>query len=235
MLMHQAGVLAELSSMVMPLSFIICALVVIYLVGMADDLVGVKYRAKFVAQIICALLICSGGIILDDFHGFLSLQILPNWVAVLLTVILTVFITNAINLIDGIDGLASGLSAIACLFYAWVFYGVGLYLYSVLAVATLGALVPFFLYNVWGNVTKHRKIFMGDTGALTIGLILSVLSIRICLTEATRPQWRLPRCSYRASTLCASTCIDSNQAAIPSYPTRPTSITSCLPWACVSA
>ncbi len=180
MLMHQAGVLAELSSMVMPLSFIICALVVIYLVGMADDLVGVKYRAKFVAQIICALLICSGGIILDDFHGFLSLHILPDWVAILLTVILTVFITNAINLIDGIDGLASGLSAIACLFYAWVFYGVGLYLYSVLAVATLGALVPFFLYNVWGNVTKHRKIFMGDTGALTIGLILSVLSIRIC-------------------------------------------------------
>ena len=180
MLMHEAGVLTELSTMVMPLSFIICALVVIYLVGMADDLVGVKYRAKFVAQIICALLICSGGIILDDFHGFLSLHILPNWVAILLTVILTVFITNAINLIDGIDGLASGLSAIACLFYAWVFYGVGLYLYSVLAMATLGALVPFFLYNVWGNAIKHRKIFMGDTGALTIGLILSVLSIRIC-------------------------------------------------------
>lgn len=89
-----------------------------------------------------------------------------------------VFIINAINLIDGIDGLASGFSAIACGFY--VFLDSGLYLFSTLSVAMLGALLPFFCFNVFGNAQKHKKIFMGDTGALTIGLLLSVMSIEAC-------------------------------------------------------
>lgn len=161
-------------------SFIFCATIVLYLTGMADDLVSVKYRAKFVAQIFASGLIIIGGALLDNLHGFLWLETLPTAVAVILTLLLTVFITNAINLIDGIDGLASGLSAIACAFYGCVCYDTGLYAYSALAFATLGALVPFFYYNVFGNAAKHSKIFMGDTGALTIGLILSVLSIKVC-------------------------------------------------------
>lgn len=161
-------------------SFIFCATIVLYLTGMADDLVSLKYRAKFVAQIFASGLIIIGGALLDNLHGFLCLETLPTAVAVILTLLLTVFITNAINLIDGIDGLASGLSAIACAFYGCVCYDTGLYAYSVLAFATLGSLVPFFYYNVFGNAAKHSKIFMGDTGALTIGLILSVLAIKIC-------------------------------------------------------
>lgn len=160
--------------------FIICAIITLYLVGMADDLIGVKYRAKFVAQIFAAALVIMGGVTLSDLHGFLWLHALPGPVAIIATVILTVFITNAINLIDGIDGLASGLSGMACLFYGFVCYGAGLYVYSMLAFATLGALTPFFYYNVFGNAARQKKIFMGDTGSLTIGLILSVLSIRIC-------------------------------------------------------
>lgn len=177
---HREQVLFEFQRMLTPLSFIVCSAVIMYLVGIADDLVGVRYRAKFVAQILCASLICAGGIYLNDFHGFLWINKLPMIPAILITILVCVFITNAINLIDGIDGLASGLSGIACCFYAWVLYDARLYLFSVLAMATLGALVPFFVYNVWGNVEKHNKIFMGDTGALTIGLILSVLSFRVC-------------------------------------------------------
>lgn len=160
--------------------FIFCATIVLYLIGMADDLISVKYRAKFVAQIFASGLIIIGGVLLDNLHGFLWLETLPTAVAVILTLLMTVFITNAINLIDGIDGLASGLSAIACAFYGCVCYITGLYVYSALAFATLGALVPFFYYNVFGNADRHSKIFMGDTGALTIGLILSVLSIKVC-------------------------------------------------------
>ena len=158
--------------------FIACAVIILYLVGMADDLVGVKYRAKFVAQILAALFIVAGGISLNDLYGFLWIDLLPDYAAWTLTILLVVFITNAINLIDGIDGLASGLSALACAFYGIIFFKAGLHVYAMLAFATLGALVPFFYYNVFGDPTRHSKIFMGDTGALTIGLILSVLSIR---------------------------------------------------------
>lgn len=169
-----------LHSSLISFCFIISAIIVLYLVGMADDLIGLKYRAKFLAQVFSSVLIIAGGVYMNDLHGFLWLNSLPLSVAILLSILLTVFITNAINLIDGIDGLASGLSAIACAFYGYFFYEASLYLYSMLAFATLGALVPFLYYNVFGNAQKHSKIFMGDTGALTIGLILSVLSIRLC-------------------------------------------------------
>ncbi|MDE6439101.1 MAG: undecaprenyl/decaprenyl-phosphate alpha-N-acetylglucosaminyl 1-phosphate transferase, partial [Muribaculaceae bacterium] len=161
------------------LCFIACAVIILYLVGMADDLIGLKYRAKFMAQIVSAALVVVGGIYIDNLHGFLWVGQMHIGVAVLLTILLTVFITNSINLIDGIDGLASGLSAIACAFYGVVFFKAGLHIYGMLAFAALGALVPFFYYNVFGNAHKHSKISMGDTGALTIGLILSTLSIRI--------------------------------------------------------
>lgn len=169
-----------LESSITSLFFIICSIIILFLVGIADDLIGVKYRAKFIAQILSSALIIIGGIHMDSLHGFVWVFTLPPVLAILLTVLLTVFIINAINLIDGIDGLASGLSAIACMFYGYIFVTCKLHIYAMLAFATLGALVPFFYYNVFGNVKKRRKIFMGDTGALTVGLILSILSIRIC-------------------------------------------------------
>jgi len=168
---------------IQPLCFTCCGAIILYLTGMADDLVGVKYRAKFVMQTFAAALVIICGIRIENLHGFLGIYELPAAAAVLLTGLLIVFIINAINLIDGIDGLASGLSAIACTFYAYVFLHSNLYIFSALAVATLGALLPFFMFNVFGNANKHKKIFMGDTGALTIGLFLSVMSIETCSIE----------------------------------------------------
>lgn len=167
------------------LCFLTCATVTLYLVGMADDLIGLRYRAKFVAQIIAAALIIAGGIRLADLHGLVGINAMPAGFTIGLTILLTVFITNAINLIDGIDGLASGLSAIACAIYGYMFFHAGLHIFALLSFATLGALVPFFWYNVFGDAAKHGKIFMGDTGSLTIGLMLSVLSIRVCAIDGT--------------------------------------------------
>lgn len=171
---------SESEKSITSICFLVCAVVTLYLVGIADDLIGLKYRAKFVAQIISASLIIAGGLQLDNLHGFVFIYEMPMVVSIILTILLTVFITNAINLIDGIDGLASGLSAIACGFYGFVFFNAKIYVYSMIAFCTLGALIPFFYYNVFGNAEKHGKIFMGDTGALTIGLLLSVMSIRVC-------------------------------------------------------
>lgn len=184
LLAHDEDIVPCLYRNLQPICFISAGAVLLYLTGMADDLVGVKYRAKFIVQILCAVFIIIGGLELNDLHGFLGITRLPEAVAIPLTILLIVFIINAINLIDGIDGLASGLSAIACAFYAFIFIEAEIYLFSALAVASLGTLIPFFAYNVFGNPQKHKKIFMGDTGALTIGLFLSVMCIRICQIES---------------------------------------------------
>lgn len=162
-----------------PLCFGLCSIMLMYVVGLADDLIGVKYRAKFVAQILAGLLLAMGGVRLDSLHGMLGIGELPMVLSYMLTVLLVVFIVNAINLIDGIDGLASGLSGIAMAFYGFVLIAAGQWVYALIAFAGLGTLVPFFYYNVFGNAAKHKKIFMGDTGSLTTGIVLSFLAMEI--------------------------------------------------------
>ena len=155
-----------------PFSFGLCALMIMYLVGMADDLIGVRYSAKFVAQILAAGFLAMSGLTIDNLHGFCGIGQLPQWVAVPFTMLVVVFVTNAINLIDGIDGLASGLSSIAMLFYGWVMLCCGETPYAMVAFGLLGALIQFYYYNVFGNAKVGKKIFMGDTGALTTGIII---------------------------------------------------------------
>lgn len=179
MMVGHTEVLSEIGKDAQPLFFGFCSIIVLYLVGIADDLIGVKYRAKFFVQVLCGVMLIAGGVYLDDLNGVLGVHELPAWIGYLLTVLATVFIINAINLIDGIDGLASGLCSIACLFYGVIFFLFEKYIYSMLAFATLGVLMPFFYYNVFGKVEHHKKIFMGDTGSLTIGMMLCFLSIRL--------------------------------------------------------
>ncbi len=171
-----------------PVAFLICAVIMLYLVGLADDLVGVKYRAKFVVQILCAVMFIASGVYMHDFYGLMCCGELYTWFGMLFTMVLVVFVINAINLIDGVDGLASGLSGVALLFYGTMFYLMGEYVYSLIAFATLGAVVQFFYYNVFGKAEKQQKIFMGDTGALTIGILLCFLALKLCSHKAVDMQ-----------------------------------------------
>lgn len=159
--------------------FEICAIILLYLVGIADDLIGVRYLAKFVVQIIAAILLVSSGMYIGNFYGILWIHEMPIWLSWLFTAFIVVYVVNAINLIDGIDGLASGLSTIALVFYAIVFFRGGEFIYSMLAAATAGTLFPFFYYNVFGDATRQKKIFMGDTGALTTGMVLVFCAIAV--------------------------------------------------------
>lgn len=164
--------------------FSFCTILMLYLVGMADDLIGVRYSAKFITQILGASLLIASGIYIDGFYGVFFLNELPIWIMYPFTILVIVFIINAINLIDGIDGLASGLSSVALLYYGILFYMLNEYIYGLLAFATVGVLVPFFYYNVFGNAEKGRKIFMGDTGSLTIGAIICMLSLKLIQCSA---------------------------------------------------
>ncbi len=164
-----------LAARYMPLLSTFIALELLYLVGIADDLIGVKYRAKFVVQLVCAVVLIGGGVWFSDLGNVLAIHEVSPWFGYPFTVVVLVFLINAINLIDGIDGLASGLSSIACFIYGFAFILLEEYAFAIISFATLGVLVPFFYYNVFGDVKKHSKIFMGDTGSLTIGLILGML------------------------------------------------------------
>lgn len=139
------------------LAFSFCCVILLYLVGMADDLIGIRYKAKFAVQIMCGLMIIAGGMWINDLHGLFGIQELPEWFGYPLTILVIVYIINSINLIDGIDGLASGLCSVATFFYGTIFFILQEYIYAVLSFAMLGVLVPFFYYNVFGDATKQKK------------------------------------------------------------------------------
>lgn len=164
---------------VVPFYFMVCAVLLMFLVGIADDLLGVRYMAKLGVQIVASILIVFSGVYIDNFFGFLWVDHIPDWIGWISTAFMVVYVVNAINLIDGIDGLASGLSTVAFVFYCIIFYWSGQYAYSLLAAAGAGTLLPFFYYNVFGNAVKQKKIFMGDTGALTTGMILVFCAIEM--------------------------------------------------------
>ena len=157
--------------------FLVCGLTLLYLSGIKDDLVGLRYRSKFVIQIIAASLIPLSGLWINNLYGLFGIDELTPWLGIPFTILLTVFIVNAINLIDGIDGLASGLSSISLLTLGSLYIYYDQWIYAMLAFSTLGVLLPFFYYNVFGKVNRCKKIFMGDTGSLTLGYILAFLAI----------------------------------------------------------
>lgn len=167
--------------------FLFVGMTLLYLVGVCDDLVGVGYRYKFAVQIAAALLLVLSGNWFDSFGGLFGIYSVPVWVGVPFTVFIVVYITNAINLIDGIDGLASGLCCIALSVLSVIFFLRGQYVYALLAVCTLGILMPFWCYNVFGNANRGHKLFMGDAGSLTLGYVISFLIIHMSVTNEVSP------------------------------------------------
>lgn len=153
----------------------LCAVMILYATGIIDDLKGLRYREKFMTQIAAGILVCLSGIYIKDLHGIFFLHEIPVWAGWCITIFAIVFITNAINFIDGIDGLASSICSIALLYYAVSFAMFGRMGYAMLAISILGAVLPFLWYNVFGTAERHNKIFMGDTGSLFLGLVLAAL------------------------------------------------------------
>ncbi len=156
------------------------ALLVLFMVGVYDDVIGVAYRRKFLVQIIAAALIVSSGVYFKTLHGLFGIYDIPEYIGVPATMFIYVFVTNAINLVDGIDGLASLISIMALVAYGTLFAIDGQMVDCLMAFATVGALLPFWYSNVFGIKRGARsKIFMGDTGALVIGAILGFLAVSI--------------------------------------------------------
>ncbi len=169
------------------------SLMLIYGVGIVDDIVGLKANVKFLVQIIASLLLPLAGLYFNNFYGFLGIHEVPFYIGMPLTIFIIVYVTNAINLIDGIDGLAAGISLIALSGFLVCFINEGLWLYSILIAGLIGVLLAFMYYNLFGDAEKHRKIFMGDSGSLTLGFILGFLATKYSMDNPLVMFWR-PDC-----------------------------------------
>lgn len=158
------------------LYMLICGMILLLLVGVKDDLVGVTFMGKFRVQILAAILFCCGGVFFENVYGIFGVHQLPVYVSIPFSIFVIVLVTNSINLIDGIDGLASGLTIVATVTMGISFFFRDMILYSMLSFACVGLLIPFFYYNVF--MRQVRKLFMGDTGSLAIGFLLGYLAIK---------------------------------------------------------
>lgn len=144
--------------------------------GTLDDIMGLSPRLRFAVEIVSVLLLVFiGHQSINDFHGLWGVGLIPVWVAAPLTVFASVGIINAINLIDGVNGLSSGYGVMSCTIFSVYFWHQGDMTMTVLAVVSAGALIPFFLHNVFGD---SSRMFIGDGGTLVMGMLMSAFVIR---------------------------------------------------------
>lgn len=154
------------------LQYILCAFIVIFLIGAKDDIIPLSPSKKFVGQIFAAfVLVYFAKIQLTSLYGIFGIQEIPNILGIPLSIFTIIVIINAFNLIDGINALSGTIGCIICGTFGYWFYIMDRPDLAIIAAALAGALVAFLRYNL------AAEIFMGDTGSLLIGLTASILAI----------------------------------------------------------
>ena len=164
------------SSFMHDLIYIIAGLIIILFVGLKDDMLVIKPYKKLTGQLIATgIIVVLGDIRIDHFHGVLGLQEIPFLASVFFTIFVFIVIVNGLNLIDGIDGLASGVGTIIAFTLGTWFWMAGIVPYAILSFALAGSLIAFFYFNVF---SKKNKIFLGDAGSLIVGFTIAIITIQ---------------------------------------------------------
>lgn len=157
------------------LQYILCAFIILFLIGAKDDLAPMSPYKKMIGQVVAAsILVFKSDIVLKGMYGLFGLvHDLPNLLAYALSLLTIIVIVNAFNLIDGIDGLAGSIAVLICITLGVWFFLARHYEFAIMAFSTSGAVIAFLKYNF-----TPAKIFMGDTGSLIIGMVCAVLIIK---------------------------------------------------------
>jgi len=165
-------------------------------IGLYDDISGVDFKLKFIFQIIAAKIIIDNGLIIDNLHGFAGIYELNRIIAQLLTIFIIVAVINSINFIDGIDGLAS---TIVILFISgFEIFSISLTSYINLSTVLIASLTPLYYFNY----RKKNKVFLGDSGSLFLGGIISIYVIRILTNDyIIKPEYDLHKILFVFSIL----------------------------------
>jgi UDP-GlcNAc:undecaprenyl-phosphate/decaprenyl-phosphate GlcNAc-1-phosphate transferase len=169
-----ASILSVSSGMYPEFQYFFAASLIIFFLGIKDDLMVLSATKKFIGQVLAAaILIHLAGIKITSMHGFLGFNELPEAFSLALSYITIIVIINAYNLIDGVDGLAGTLGMLTMTIFGSYFFMVGLDAYAILAFSLAGSLLAFLIFNY-----NPAKIFMGDSGSLVLGLINAILVIK---------------------------------------------------------
>jgi UDP-GlcNAc:undecaprenyl-phosphate/decaprenyl-phosphate GlcNAc-1-phosphate transferase len=156
------------------LQYTLCAFIIIFLIGVRDDILPVSPYKKLLGELMAAgIVVFKSGIKITSLHGLFGINHIPDWFSILLTIFTIIVIINAFNLIDGINGLSGSITVVISLTLGTWFYLVDKNGLAILAYSLAGAVTAFLKYNF-----TPARIFMGDTGALLLGLICSILVIK---------------------------------------------------------
>ncbi|HVW96666.1 MAG TPA: MraY family glycosyltransferase [Mucilaginibacter sp.] len=167
----------------LPINYLLTGCIILFAMGIKDDLSGVNSNTKFVIQfIVCSILVILGDIRLTGMYGVFGIYELPYAVSAALSILLILLVVNAFNLIDGIDGLAATTGIIANGAFAILFIYVKQYELAAVSFAMAGSILGFLRFNI-----TPAKIFMGDTGSLLIGLISAVMALKFMQVNTITP------------------------------------------------
>ncbi len=158
------------------LKYMLAATIILFFVGIKDDILVIAPLTKLMGQIFAVSIIAFfSDLQFTDLHGFFGIHHISPIFGIPLTIFVYLVIVNGFNLIDGIDGLAASIGVIAAGVTGVWFFLVKEYQYALVSAAVIGSLFGFLRYNVFG---EKNKIFMGDTGSLILGLVISVLIVK---------------------------------------------------------
>jgi UDP-N-acetylmuramyl pentapeptide phosphotransferase/UDP-N-acetylglucosamine-1-phosphate transferase len=164
------------------------AAIMLFFLGLRDDLMILPARKKFIVQIIAAsILIHLGGIRVDGMHGLFGFEEVSESFGLALSYLTIIVVINAFNLIDGVDGLAGSLGILNMLFFGVYFFAINQQAYALLSFSMAGSLVAFMIFN-----HHPAKIFMGDSGSLMIGLVNATLVIKFINIAGTAEAAAVP-------------------------------------------
>lgn len=161
--------------------YYIATFLIIFFLGIKDDIIILTPIKKFVGQLLVAAILCfKGHLLITGMHGFLGMGQLDITASYMLTFFTIIVVVNAFNLIDGIDGLAGSLGLITCTVFGGYFFLVGDMIHALLGFTMAGSIIAFLIYNY-----NPAKIFMGDTGSMLLGLVNVILAIHFIETAPT--------------------------------------------------
>lgn len=155
--------------------YIIPGLTILFIVGLKDDLVVISPGAKLISQVFAiSFILANPSFTIHSLNGFLNINEIPYYLYLIIGGFMMITIINSYNLIDGIDGLASIVGIVILVIYTTIFYLTEEYFFALLAIALNASLMSFLGFNL----SSDKKIFMGDTGSLIVGFIISVLTLK---------------------------------------------------------
>ena len=167
------------------LAYIIAGLVIVFFIGIKDDILVIAPVKKLIGQISAvAVIALLADIRITNLYGIFHISELPYIASILLTIFVFIVVINGFNLIDGIDGLASGIGILSASVFGIWFWMYGNMAYAFLSFSFIGALTAFFFFNVNG---RKNKLFLGDTGSLITGFVVAVLACKFLQNEMAAP------------------------------------------------